>query len=41
MAPNCKVYRCDCAGGYGGILIGVTCDILSDAIDAPSHFFGS
>jgi len=34
LLANYKVYRSDRADG---ILIGVACDILSDAIDAPSH----
>jgi len=37
LPTNYRVYRCDRADGYGGVLIGVTCDISSVLIDAPSH----
>ena len=35
LPPNYKIYRCDRADGYGGILVGVTNNILSVSLDAP------
>ena len=40
VAINARYLKCQQkyrADGYGGVLIGVTCDILSDLIDAPPH----
>ena len=37
LPPNYKIYRCDRDDGYGGILLGITSDVLCDVIDAPSH----
>jgi len=37
LPPSYKVYRNDRADGYGGVLIGVKTNILSDQIDPISH----